>query len=93
MAGLREKITYRSAFFFSDGGRARDALQAKATRRVTSKVVRETASRTRSSLTLGMSTLASTRLFLYSESTPPLCGQGLSFLYDGDGKRSRYNSR
>ena len=77
MAGSREKTTYRSAPFPSGGGGARDALQRKATGGATSKVVRETAGWTRSDLTLGTSTSASTR--------PSLCG--------GDGKRSRRNSR
>ena len=40
IAGLREKTTYRSAPFPSGGGRARDALQRKATGGATSEVVR-----------------------------------------------------
>ena len=85
MAGSQEKTTYRSAPFPSGGGGARDALQRKATGGATSKVVRETAGWTRSDLTLGTSTSASTR--------PSLRGGGPSSLCDGDGRRSRRNSR
>ena len=40
IAGSREKTTYRSAPFPSGGGRARDALQKKATGGATSEVLR-----------------------------------------------------
>ena len=43
MAGLQEKITYRSAPFPSGGNRARDALQKKTIRETTSELVRDTA--------------------------------------------------
>ena len=85
MAGSQEKTTYRSAPFPTGGGGARDALQRKAIGGATSKVVRETAGWTRSDLTLGTSTSASTRLFLYGGGPSSLCG--------GDGRRSRRNSR
>ena len=85
MAGLQKKTTYRSAPFPTGGDRARDALQKKATRGATSKVMRETAGWTRLDLTLGMSTSASTR--------PSLCGGGPSSLCGGDGRRSRRNSK
>ena len=39
IAGLQEKIIYKSALFPSGGGGARDALQKKATRKATSEVV------------------------------------------------------
>ena len=44
IAGLQEKITYRSAFFPSGSNEARDALQNKVIREIMSKVVREMAS-------------------------------------------------
>ena len=43
IVGLREKTTYRSTLFLSGRNRARDALQKKATKEATSKVVKETA--------------------------------------------------
>ena len=39
-AGFQEKTTYRSALFSSGGGKAKDALQTKATGKATSKVVK-----------------------------------------------------
>ena len=93
IAGLQEKTTYRSTLFPTGGGRARDALQRKAIGGATSKVVRETAGWTRSDLTLGTSTSASTRPSLCGGGPPSLCGGGPSSLCGGDGRRSRRNSR
>ena len=101
MAGLQKKTTYRSAPFPSSGDGARDALEWKATRRVTSEVVRVTAGWTRPDLILWTSTSAFTRLLLCSEDPPflcsggssSLCGRGLSFLCGGDGRRFRRNSK
>ena len=44
MAGLQEKTTYKSTLFLFGDGRAKDALQKKAIRRATSKMVKDTAS-------------------------------------------------
>ena len=41
MAGLQEKSTYRSALFSTGGDGAKNALQKKAIRKTTSKVIKE----------------------------------------------------
>ena len=85
MTGLQEKTTYRLVPFLFGDNRARDALQRKATGEATSEMVRETAGWTRPNLTLRMSILASIR--------PLLCGGSPFFLYSGDGRRFRRNSK
>ena len=93
MAGLQERTTYKLVSFSSGSGRARDALQKKATGGATSKVVKETAGLTRLDLTLKTSISAFIRpLFCYRDPLS-LCSKGLSSIYNRVGRKSRRNSR
>ena len=93
IANLQKKTTYRSVPFLSGSDRAKDALQRKATRKATSKVVTETAGWTWLNLTLETSISAFIRPFLYDRGPFSLCSRGLSSLCDRNGKRSRRNFR
>ena len=77
--GLQKKTTYRLMLFLSNSNKARDILQIKATKKVTSKVVREMTGWTQRDLSLGMLILALTRSFLYGRDLHFLYGRGLFF--------------
>ena len=93
MAGLQEKTTSKSMSFLFGDGKARDILQKKAIRGVTNKVVEETAGSTQPNLTLETSTSAFIKPSLYDKGLSSLCDRDLFFLYAGDNKRFRRNSR